>query len=163
MTTKHADHFDTFMSKYKYDETSPTFVVHRAPRAGVQYGAPAGTIIQGERIIKSTELGVVRRMQVARFIWRMHHGIIPDNLSVGFKDDNPLNCHIDNLFLAPRRHLFDYGNKRGNSLEVRNLCYNKKDNRYFIRKVNSEGKRIVSPYYKTKEEAMKHYDDFMKI
>ena len=32
-----------------------------------------------------------------RLVWEQHHGPIPENTNIVFKDGNPLNCDIDNL------------------------------------------------------------------
>jgi hypothetical protein len=37
-----------------------------------------------------------------RWVWEQHHGKIPDGMIVSFKDNNRLNCDIDNLMLIPR-------------------------------------------------------------
>ncbi|MFO0414923.1 MAG: HNH endonuclease signature motif containing protein [Pseudomonadota bacterium] len=34
-----------------------------------------------------------------RYVWQQHHGSIPDNMLVAFKDGNTLNCNIENLYL----------------------------------------------------------------
>lgn len=40
-----------------------------------------------------------------RHIWEMHHGEIPAGYNVVFKDDNPLNCTIENLELLSNEKL----------------------------------------------------------
>jgi hypothetical protein len=37
-----------------------------------------------------------------RWVWEQHNGKIPDGMIVSFKDNNRLNCDIDNLMLIPR-------------------------------------------------------------
>ena len=37
-----------------------------------------------------------------RWVWEQHHGKIPDGMIISFKDNNRLNCDIDNLMLIPR-------------------------------------------------------------
>jgi hypothetical protein len=37
-----------------------------------------------------------------RVIWAQHQGSIPDGYNVQFKDGNPQNCHIENLYLISR-------------------------------------------------------------
>ncbi len=37
-----------------------------------------------------------------RVVWEQHHGSIPPGCNIQFKDHNPLNCTIDNLYLITR-------------------------------------------------------------
>ena len=38
-----------------------------------------------------------------RWMWKQKHGEIPEGMNVAYKDNNPLNCVIDNLFLETRQ------------------------------------------------------------
>ena len=37
-----------------------------------------------------------------RHIWEQHNGPIPEGMIVTFKDQNPMNCDIENLMLVTR-------------------------------------------------------------
>lgn len=37
-----------------------------------------------------------------RYIWEQHHGQIPEGYTVSFRDGNPQNCNIENLYLLSR-------------------------------------------------------------
>lgn len=42
-----------------------------------------------------------------RLVWEKHNGPIPENHNVRFKDSNPANCEIENLFLVNKsEHLY---------------------------------------------------------
>lgn len=43
-----------------------------------------------------------RMMPKHRYLWEMEHGAIPKGFNVQFKDGNPLNCVLDNLYLISR-------------------------------------------------------------
>lgn len=43
-----------------------------------------------------------RMMPKHRYIWEQAHGAIPKGHNVQFKDGNPLNCVLDNLYLISR-------------------------------------------------------------
>lgn len=42
-----------------------------------------------------------------RHIWRQHNGDIPSDCNVQFKDQNPMNCDIDNLYIISRNKQID--------------------------------------------------------
>ena len=43
-----------------------------------------------------------RMMPKHRYLWELEHGEIPKGFNVQFKDGNPLNCELDNLYLISR-------------------------------------------------------------
>jgi hypothetical protein len=51
----------------------------------------------GERVLMYRR----RKVYVASIVWLMHHGVLPPNGYVKYKDGNPRNLRIDNLFLKP--------------------------------------------------------------
>lgn len=56
--------------------------------------------VDGYIEIKVSEPNVWRHKQ--RVVWESHHGEIPDGMCVTFRDDDPLNCCIENLELITR-------------------------------------------------------------
>lgn len=65
---------------------------------------PVGT----ERIVRDGYIevkieGRQRWMLKHRLIWEQIHGKIPFGHNIQFKDGNPQNCHIDNLYMIARK------------------------------------------------------------
>lgn len=44
-----------------------------------------------------------RMMPKHRYLWEQVHGAIPKGMNVQFRDGNPLNCVLDNLYLISRK------------------------------------------------------------
>ena len=71
---------------------------------------PVGSITvtnDGDVFIKLRDGGKAREgwEYLSRHIWKQHHGEIPDGMKVVFKDNNSLNCSIDNLMLVTQGEL----------------------------------------------------------
>lgn len=75
------------------------------PPSRIDYG-PEG----GHRCFKIRVDGHYFTVSVARFVWQMNHGDIPDRLTVNHKDGKPPRNVIDNLELATHseQHLHRY-------------------------------------------------------
>lgn len=67
---------------------------------------PVGTIsvVDGYKLIKVKDKGRRYEMWKAlhRYVWEQHNGPIPKGMLVVFKDQDPMNCDIDNLMLITR-------------------------------------------------------------
>lgn len=67
---------------------------------------PVGTIsiVDGYKLIKLTDKGPHWKMwkPLHRYVWEQHNGPIPKGMLVVFKDQDPMNCDIDNLMLVTR-------------------------------------------------------------
>lgn len=63
---------------------------------------PVGSeqIAQGYIRVKIKQPNVWVRKQ--RHVWQQHHGKIPPGHNIQFKDGNPLNCDISNLYMISR-------------------------------------------------------------
>lgn len=85
---------------FTYSTTSPTYLINkvqRSPRA--KEGEPAGAFHA-----KGLQLNFKGKMwQIARVVWELHNGSIPDGMVIIFKDRNSFNCSIENLMLVTRR------------------------------------------------------------
>lgn len=44
-------------------------------------------------------------MQLHRYIWEQHNGVIPPGANIVFKDGNSLNCEIENLQMVSNQNL----------------------------------------------------------
>ncbi|MDR2385833.1 MAG: HNH endonuclease [Tannerella sp.] len=42
---------------------------------------------------------------LSRYLWKQHHGAIPEGYNIVFRDGNPLNCVIENLECIPGKEL----------------------------------------------------------
>lgn len=51
---------------------------------------------------KYIRVAKMKWMLLNRYLWEKHHGPIPANHLVAFKDGNNLNCSLENLFLLSR-------------------------------------------------------------
>lgn len=67
---------------------------------------PIGTIVvrHNDKLIKVQMEGDMweRWKYLGRYVWEQHHGPIPEDMCITFKDSNTLNCDIDNLLLVTR-------------------------------------------------------------
>ena len=59
------------------------------------------TMKEGSVMIKTAEPNIWERKHI--WLWEQHHGKIPDDCYVHFKDGNKLNVTLENLFLVPKR------------------------------------------------------------
>lgn len=82
--------FDDFASNFKYDETSPTFLM-RKTKNGQYIVAGFNTGKYYKVSLKNSSYGV------HRVIWLLHNGRIDSNMVVDHIDNNPSNNSIDNL------------------------------------------------------------------
>lgn len=83
-----------------YDPSSPTFLINKVKRCNrAKKGEPAGCV--GKKEIK-TRFGY-KYYRNAKIIWEMHHGAIPEDKLLRFKDGNDFNLLISNLELQTRR------------------------------------------------------------
>lgn len=57
------------------------------------------TNIYGYREVKVKE-GIRGWRQKHQVVWEEHHGEVPRGYRISFRDGNPLNCEIDNLYLV---------------------------------------------------------------
>jgi hypothetical protein len=64
----------------------------------IKAGDVAGSVMGGNECIVQYKL---RKINASSIVWLMHHGVLPPNGYVKYKDDNPRNLRIDNLFLKP--------------------------------------------------------------
>jgi len=64
----------------------------------------------GHRCFKIRAQGHYWTVSVARFVWQMAHGDIPERMTVNHKDGDPANNRLDNLELATHseQHLHRY-------------------------------------------------------
>ena len=68
---------------------------------------PVGSIVVGSigyKMIKLSMTGNYRERWefLHKYIWRQHHGEIPKDMLISFKDGNRLNCDIDNLMMLSK-------------------------------------------------------------
>ena len=65
---------------------------------GVKADDVAGTTVNSKEIVVQYKL---RSINASSIVWLLHHGVLPPNGCVKYKDGNPRNLRIDNLFLTP--------------------------------------------------------------
>lgn len=46
--------------------------------------------------------GLRKPILLSHYIWQQHHGDIPKNMIIAFKDGDSLNCNIENLMMITR-------------------------------------------------------------
>lgn len=51
-----------------------------------------------------------------RYLWELHYGTIEKGMNIQFRDGNPLNCNIDNLYTINRKYQVRVNKQGGNQL-----------------------------------------------
>lgn len=147
---------------FEYDPFSETYLVNKVTR-GIRApeGAPSGTKSRGGYFTKVNGVSY----QNSRIIWELHHGPVPDDLFVCFKDGNCFNLSINNLILVNRKIkslLAQYNNnisgERG--VSVRYLDNGEKRYHAYLR---NDGVNTYLGSFKTLREASASYRAALKM
>ena len=56
-------------------------------------------------------------LRKSRYIWEKHNGAIPDTHVIMLKDNNPLNCDIDNLMMVEKQVSMEFARRNYNELD----------------------------------------------
>lgn len=95
-----------YLHLFEYDETSPTFLrwknKYRMGRAGkpvrrINNGSAGNINAGGGLSVTITKNKVV---SIAKIVWELHHGPVPESKNILYIDGNIKNCNISNLELS---------------------------------------------------------------
>lgn len=101
-----------WLQYFKYDESSPSYLVHSTNRGGVRVGSIAGYLHHtGYYVVKLNQC----QYRVHRVIWEMHNSPLINNEIVDHIDGDKLNNSIANL-----RSIAESLNVRNSKMSNRN-------------------------------------------
>lgn len=93
----------------------------------------------------NTTTTILNEGKIHRIIWTAFNGVIPDNLFIDHIDRNKYNNRLSNLRLASRSdNRYNAKHQTNNKLGIKNIYYNKRDNRFIFRLNRTDLYRNIS-------------------
>lgn len=137
-----------FTDHFKYDPSSPSYLTRGGKQAGTRIHA-------GYNVTLDYQV-----YPASQIVWALHHGNMPVGTVLGFKDKDPFNLNISNLFIQSNSRKTRYAAPRANKTGFRGVS--KKGSR-FVATVKHNGKSTYLGTYDTPEDASIAYLSAIKI